>query len=136
LSIKKSTAEEVLAFQLSDYKIPFQRELKLVPDRKFRWDFVVLTLAVEIQGGTWISGGHTTGKGYQRDCEKMQLVILEGYTPVFFTTQDVLEGRAIQMIRNIYVTPQILRNSRTETSGRDDRSGDDKEGGERTNRHI
>ena len=121
----------MLAFQLADYKIPFERELLLVPGRKFRWDFVVDKLAVEIQGGTWISGGHTTGKGYQRDCEKMQLVILEGYTPVFFTTQDVLEGRAIQMIRNIYVTPKLLQDKNRVRDRHTSGAGEDEEGGRR-----
>ena len=40
-----------------------------LPKRKFRWDFVINNLAIEIQGGIFKGsrGGHTSGKGYQRD---------------------------------------------------------------------
>ena len=99
--MRKSEIEELLAQQLKEKKIEFERERRIIPQRKFKWDFVIDELAIEVQGGIWKGsrGGHTSGKGYQRDCEKMQLLVLEGYTPVFFTSDDVRKGRAIKWIK-------------------------------------
>ena len=99
--MRKSEVEELLAQHLKEKEIKFERERRIIPQRKFKWDFVIDELAIEVQGGIWKGsrGGHTSGKGYQRDCEKMQLLVLEGYTPVFFTSDDVRKGRAIKWIK-------------------------------------
>ena len=98
--MRESAVEELLAQHLKEKKIEFEREKRIIPQRKFQWDFVINKLAIEVQGGIWKGGrgGHTSGTGYQRDCEKMQLLVMEGYTPVFFTSDDVRKGRAIKWI--------------------------------------
>ena len=47
-------------------------EMQFHQDRKWRWDFAwpEVRLAIEIQGGIWAKGGHSSGKGITRDCEK------------------------------------------------------------------
>lgn len=101
--MSKSAVEEELALELKANRIGFCREVRLIPKRKFRWDFVINNLAIEIQGGIFKGsrGGHTSGKGYQRDCEKMQLVVMEGYIPVHFTSDDVRKGRAVEVIKEL-----------------------------------
>ena len=92
-------AETLLKHHLIEKKISFKTEVKLSDRRKFRWDFVVDRLAIEIQGGIWRKkGAHNTGTAITRDCEKMRLAIMAGYTPVNFTTQEVLDGTAIAWI--------------------------------------
>jgi len=93
-----NVAEELLAIHLTELDIPFKREIKLVEGRRFRWDFVISDLAIELQGGVWTAGKHTRGKGYQNDCIKMRLAIMAGYKPVHFVTGEVMDGTAIKWI--------------------------------------
>lgn len=101
MSIPKplSEGEELFAQHLKMYKIPYQREVCLVPGRKYRWDFVVGDLAIEIQGSVWRKGGHSTGAGISRDAQKLNAVVLAGYRPLLFTSRMVLDGSAIDTVR-------------------------------------
>jgi len=87
-------AELLLEIHLKELGIEFETQVKLVPDRKWRWDFVVLQWAIEIQGAVFTTGKHTRGLGYTRDCEKMRAAVTAGYYPVYFTSQEVLKGVA------------------------------------------
>lgn len=61
------------------------------PDRK---------LAVEVEGGTWVSGRHTTGTGYARDLEKYNQAALLGWTVLRYTPRMIEEGTAIEELEN------------------------------------
>src|SRR5215472_6140150 len=95
-----SEGEETLALHLGIEKIPFQREVKLIPGSRMRWDFVVEDLAIEVHGGTWHFGGHTSGYGVQRDSKKVNAATLAGYRTLVFTTDMVKSGEAIAVILN------------------------------------
>lgn len=95
----KNQSEALLGIHLKEKKIPFEREVRLIPARKYRWDFVVGRLAIEIQGGIWMKkGAHNTGSAIKRDCEKGRLAVEAGYIPVAFTTDEVLNGTALNWI--------------------------------------
>ena len=92
------------AFQLSAVGIAYFREYKAIPDRKFAFDFYIpkCKLLIELQGGTFMSkGGHNTGRGIRRDCEKGNLAVLEGYAVLHFTTDMVESGEALQLVERI-----------------------------------
>jgi very-short-patch-repair endonuclease len=59
------------------------REKQLIPDRRFRFDFVhnPSRVAIEIQGGTYsrLPKFHGTGRGLDRDYEKNNLAQYHGY---------------------------------------------------------
>jgi very-short-patch-repair endonuclease len=93
-----SEAEETLAMHLTAHKISFKREQCLIPDRKFRTDFLVKDLAIEVDGGIWKGGRHGTGKGITADCEKLNGLTLGGYRSLRFTSAMVLDGTAINTI--------------------------------------
>lgn len=95
-----SEIEETLAWQLKALKIPFEREVKLIPDRRFRFDFVFerVKLAVEVDGGVWTSGRHTRGKGWEADAEKSALAAALGYRVIHFSGPQVNRGEAFTMI--------------------------------------
>lgn len=94
-------AETLFEIHLKELKQPFEREVLLAKGRKFRWDFVVDKLAIEIQGGIWMKkGAHNTGKAIQRDIKKGRLAVMAGYTPIYFTSDEVLNGTAIAWIKN------------------------------------
>lgn len=68
--------------------------------RRWTFDFAVpaLMLAVEVEGGIWVKGRHTRGKGYEKDCEKYNEAALRGWKVLRFTTGQVKTGYAITTI--------------------------------------
>ncbi|WP_394265172.1 hypothetical protein [Bergeyella zoohelcum] len=69
-------------------------ELKFHPKRKWRFDFAFpqYRIAVEVEGGVWISGRHTRGKGFINDMEKYNEATSEGWS-VLRTIPSQLESK-------------------------------------------
>ena len=88
-----------MAFQLNAARIPFQREYRFYPPRRFRFDFVIdgLRIALEVEGGAW-SGGHKRGAEADTDCEKQNLAMHEGWKVYRFTPAMVDDGRALATV--------------------------------------
>ena len=99
-----SELEDEFEMHLKAYNMPYERQFK---DKRIRgvrnvlpFDFAVgNSILVEINGGTWIKSGHTTGKGLQRDYSKHNQAVLLGYKVLLFTSEDVRSGRAIETIK-------------------------------------
>jgi hypothetical protein len=107
-----STAELILAAQLEQARIPFEREIPFDrPRRRFRADFGIFLdsafssvylqhpILVEVEGGTWISGRHSRGSGFESDCEKQALAVIAGYRYLRVTSTQVEDGRALDWIK-------------------------------------
>ena len=95
------TLNDTFAMQLNANCIGHEREYKAIPGRRFAYDFYLpeYNLLIELQGGTWMKrSGHNSGSGIQRDCEKLNLAVLEGFDVMHFTTDDVEDGTAINMV--------------------------------------
>ena len=98
--------EDTFAFQLTANGIPFLREYKAIHGRKFRWDFYIPYFEdpgflIEIQGGIWHKGGHTSGLGVTRDCTKHNLAVLNGFRCLMFTSAMVQSGEAVNLVKEI-----------------------------------
>lgn len=97
---KTSHLEDAYLLQVINAGLPCpEREFLAIPDRKFRFDFFFrdVNLLVEIQGGLFMRrGGHTSGVGVSRDCEKANLAELHGFHQFSFTGTDVKDGTAIE----------------------------------------
>lgn len=99
------TLNDLFAAELATEGIEYEREYKCIPGRRLRYDFFIgsttrTPLLIELQGGTWMQrGGHNTGRGIQRDVEKVNLATLNEYAIMQFTTQDVEDGTAIDMVK-------------------------------------
>lgn len=76
-----------------------EREVRVCDYRKFRFDFahIPTRTAIEIEGGTWVMGGHSTGAGIARDCEKSFIAITEGWT-MFRLTKEMIDISHIEKI--------------------------------------
>lgn len=85
--------------------LPLEREFQAIPGRRYRFDFFCrpANTLVEINGGTWGKGGHSTGKGIQRDCEKANAAELEGYH-LFVLTKEMITTEYVQLIANACAT--------------------------------
>lgn len=96
-----SDLEDTLEFHMQAIGLPeWKREYKFHPKRKFRFDFAFLPfkLGVEVQGGTHKGGRHTTGVGYARDCEKLNLACIQGWRVLYVTSDMVKDGRALDYV--------------------------------------
>lgn len=98
-----SKGEAEFAQNLKAYNINMQAEVRFHPDRKWRFDFADARygIAVEIEGGTWSKGRHTTGKGFRDDCEKYNAAAEYGWRVFRYTTDMVKSGEAIDQIRRV-----------------------------------
>lgn len=100
-----SAAELLLAVQLEQAGIPFEREVRFSPPRKWRADFAVAAtddspslLLVEVDGGGF-TGGHRRFGRMDEECEKGNAAALMGYRVLHFTPAMVDDGRALAVIR-------------------------------------
>jgi very-short-patch-repair endonuclease len=108
----KSPAETLLAVQLEQAGIPFDREYRFSPERKWRADFLMgnhdgpfgnYMVLIEVDGGTWLpeGGRHTRGPGFERDAEKLNAAAELGYRVLRFTPRMVESGEALAQIKRI-----------------------------------
>ena len=98
-----SKGEIALAGQLDARGIGYERELMLIPGRRFRFDFLLaeFALVIEVEGGTWSGGRHTTGAGFKSDCFKYNAALELGYRVLRYTTDMVTKGEAIAQVERI-----------------------------------
>ena len=77
-------------------------EQKLIPNRRFRFDFVHYPskVAIEINGGNWAGGRHTRAGALNKEYEKILLAALEGYL-VLFLSQDQITDDYLEIISQI-----------------------------------
>jgi len=68
-------------------------EYKFSPTRRWRFDFChpVLKIAVEVEGGVWVKGRHTRGKGFLGDMEKYNAAVLLGWRVLRYETSQIGE---------------------------------------------
>lgn len=102
--MSKSALEAELALQIRALGLPEPiREYQAIKGRKFRFDFAWLDpehrLLVEVNGGTYTKGAHSTGQGIARDYEKANLAVLQGWRVLTFDGKSVKSGEAVEVIR-------------------------------------
>jgi len=97
--MKESDHERLFAFQLKALRLPAsEREYVFAPPRKWRFDFAwpALRAAVEVEGGTWVTGRHSRGKGFEQDCEKYNAATVAGWAVLRVTGDMVKDGTALK----------------------------------------
>jgi very-short-patch-repair endonuclease len=100
--VSKSALEAELALQIRALGLPEPiREYPAIKGRKFRFDFAWLEhkVLVEVNGGTYTQGAHSTGRGIARDYEKANLAVLQGWRVLAFDSKAVKNGAAVDVIR-------------------------------------
>lgn len=97
-----SDLEVELDFQIRAYRLPAPlREYKFDTERRWRFDFawVDRRVAMEVEGGIWVNGGHSRGKGFTSDCEKYNKATLDGWRVFRVTGGHVRSGEAVNLLR-------------------------------------
>lgn len=79
-------------------------QFKAIAGRDFAWDmgWPAHMLLLEINGGTWIGGGHSTGAGQRRDSIKQNLAVLHGFKTMAITTDMIHDGTALAMLEAFF----------------------------------
>lgn len=75
----------------TDLRVECVKEYKFHPTRRWRFDYAIPEhkIALEVEGGVWTGGRHTSPKGFLGDIEKYNTATLMGWR-VFRTTPDEL----------------------------------------------
>lgn len=78
---------------------PLVAQYSPIPGRKYKSDFAEIEskTLIEIDGGIWVRGGHSTGKGKSRDCEKDLEAHLLGWRTVRLVP-EMITGHNIKRI--------------------------------------
>jgi hypothetical protein len=105
--VKHNPAHILFEKHLTELGLYFIAEYCFHPKRKWRADYFIgddpefLEMPrmygdtlIEIEGAIFSHGRDTRGKGYQKDLDKYNAAIAEGFKVYRFYTQDVLRGRA------------------------------------------
>jgi len=98
-----SDAEDLFDFQCRCLKLEPVREHVWHPTRKWRFDFAFTDrqVAVEIEGGVYIQGRHTRGRGIIEDMQKYNEATRLGWQVYRFPVDAVKDGSAIQYMEGI-----------------------------------
>ena len=98
-----SDLEDELEFQLKAAKIPYEREVRFHPKRRWRFDFIVqdTKIAVEVEGGIWGMGRHTRGAGFEADAEKSNEATILGWKLLRVTPKHIRSGQALEWIESL-----------------------------------
>lgn len=99
---QKSKLEErfLAAISQATKQIPLPaREFRFHPTRKWRFDFAWtdLKLAVEIDGGSFVGGGHNRGAQQAKDYDKMNAAVSLGWRVLRFNSKHKPEEMAEQV---------------------------------------
>jgi very-short-patch-repair endonuclease len=95
----------MLALHIRAEKLPApEREYRFHPTRMWRFDFAwpAQRIAVEVEGGVYVGGRHTRGRGFVNDCTKLNAAAAMGYRVFRFPTEFVRNGTAIQMLKEVF----------------------------------
>lgn len=80
-----------------------KREYKFHPTRKWRIDYLFEAngrrVALEVEGGVWTGGRHTTGKGFMGDMEKYNAISTAGIVLLRTTPDRLMTAETIEMIK-------------------------------------
>lgn len=102
--MKKSGIDKTIIFlaALDSEKLPRpQREFLFHTSRKWRFDFCWSDkkIALEVEGGVWTGGRHTTASGFIGDMEKYNAAAVLGWRIIRVTPKDLIKTKTINLIK-------------------------------------
>lgn len=79
--------------QLKTADIQFVCEHRFAPPRKFRFDIAIpdMMIAIEYEGVISAKSGHTTIRGFTKDCQKYNLAVSLGWSVYRYTALNLNE---------------------------------------------
>lgn len=79
------------------------KEHRFHPPRRWRFDYAIPSqkIAVEVEGGIWTGGRHTSPKGFLGDIEKYNAAAVDGWSLLRVTPDTLTSSNTISMIQAI-----------------------------------
>lgn len=114
---RSNNGKEVFYKALCDVFGVVEREYKFHPVRKWRNDYFLkdYNIAVEIEGGVFIGGRHTSGMGFSKDIEKYNAALTLGIVVYRIDNQDlkspdkiVMHLRSLREIAQCFKPTKVL----------------------------
>ena len=92
----------------SDLKLDCIKEHKFHPVRRWRFDYAIPAhkIAIEVEGGVWTGGRHTSPKGFLNDMEKYNTATIMGWRLLRTTPDRLCSNETLQMVRDIIAGDQ------------------------------
>lgn len=86
----------------TDLKVECVKEFKFHPVRKWRFDYAVPEhkIALEVEGGVWTGGRHTSPKGFLGDIEKYNTATLMGWRVFRTTPDDLYKKKTLDLMKS------------------------------------
>jgi len=95
--VRKSELEGFMMTQLRGARLDngLKRQYRFHPPRKWMFDFAwpKHKIALEVEGGTWTGGRHTSGKGFMNDCEKYNHATIMGWKVLRVVTNWIVDSK-------------------------------------------
>lgn len=85
----------------TDLKQECVKEFKFHPVRKWRFDYAIPEhkIALEVEGGVWTGGRHTSSVGFLNDMEKYNTATLMGWRVLRTTPEDLYKRKTLDMLK-------------------------------------
>ena len=86
----------------TDLKVDCVKEFKFHPVRKWRFDYAVPEhkIDLEVEGGVWTGGRHTSPKGFLGDIEKYNTATLMGWRVFRTTPDDLYKKKTLDLMKS------------------------------------
>ena len=77
-------------------------EFRFEPERRWRFDFAwpESKIALEVEGGVWSGGRHTSGKGFAADMVKYNRAVCLGWGVLRVQPKELLTLSTVQMVKD------------------------------------
>lgn len=85
----------------TDLKQDCEKEFRFHPVRKWRFDYALPEhkIALEVEGGVWTGGRHTSSVGFLNDMEKYNTATLMGWRVFRTTPEDLYKKKTLDMLK-------------------------------------
>lgn len=85
----------------SDLHVECVKELRFHPTRRWRFDYAIpdYKIAVEVEGGVWTGGRHTSPKGFLGDIEKYNTATVMGWRILRTVPDELVSAKLLKMLR-------------------------------------
>jgi hypothetical protein len=103
---KAATADMFMRLVKIELDVDVWPEFYFSTERAYRFDYAIpeYKIAIEQEGGIWAKGnsGHSSGTGIQRDMNKNNLALSQGWVIIRRTPAEIKEpGETIELIKSV-----------------------------------
>lgn len=87
----------------SDLHVECVKEFRFHPTRRWRFDYAMPEhkIAVEVEGGVWTGGRHTSPKGFLGDMEKYNTATAMGWRILRTIPDELVSAKMLKMLRGM-----------------------------------